>query len=112
MRRKRDNSGYSASSYGKAKGKKSRKGLNIPRVREEDEFEYYTSEDENGEVVKKLRRKKSPRKSRSPRKAGKSPNRSKSPVRGRNKGVKATVFEPAQTETNKFNYTPTNPTIG
>lgn len=90
-----------------------RKAFNIQRVNEEDEFEYYTSQDEHGQTVKKLRRKretslkqetrKSPIRSRSPGKVKGSP-RAK---RAKKAAIQnATVFEPAQTQASKFSYTP------
>lgn len=88
-----------------------RKAFNIQRVNEEDEFEYYTSQDEHGQAVKKLRRRrdtmletsKSPRRSRSPAKVKVSPRTKRVKKIG---AQNATVFEPAQTQTSKFSYTP------
>jgi hypothetical protein len=100
MVRKRGSQSHRSESMvsGRSK-KKERQAFNIQRVNEEDEFEYYTSQDEHGQTVKKLRRRrdtilttKSPRRSRSPAKVKVSP---------RTKRVKkvgitnATVFEPA-----------------
>lgn len=57
MKRKRDGRFSETGSARERKLSKKRKNLKIPKVNEEEEFEYYTSTDENGQNVKKLRRK-------------------------------------------------------
>jgi hypothetical protein len=86
MRRDRS-SDYSQRSFGlisgrsgeKRKSKKRKgKGLDMPLVNVEEEFEYYTSQDEHGMKVQKLRRKKSRGKNANTTTRKKSPRRAKS----------------------------------